>query len=792
MKKYKLITALVLLISITFSAQNGYIYVHKKAISEVVSLDFPFSLTGPSSYSKTFTLNDKPDNLNAFDLGNSHGAGEGQLWAVINNGSAAGSTHVTNGVLYTRLVNAPQWTAKNTGVTDVRSVDGIDANTAVYCNSSGTVYTYNAVTNVATSIGKPATIIDVASGGAGGVIVAVGSNGTLYKYSGTGTSWTPYSGTNVSNVYRVDVNPTNQDIVFIRTGANQAVYRLPGGSAASAIPVTISAPAGTSSAGDSLRDVAVSNNGTIYANYNNAASSANIFEYTSSWVDNPTSRSFSGITAGAGNQSWAINKVNPDQINHSIFSSTILSTSTSPGLWLDDERVRTTFDGNTIMIPVPAGTYTLKESASSGWSNSEIKIYDPTGDSSSDVTTLTSTIKVAAGEVVNVVYSNSLLNSINTPASCGTNYLLTFGTGEDAYAPAIKGFTSYHYRGSEGVSDGYYAVVKNKNDWYTTTPALINHTPTNQALPGDPTTNPPDPNGYYAIFNASYATDDFFRQTVTGLAEGTSYQFAFWVADLSPGNPIRPNVTMGVNDASGVLINSITTGDITDTNWGQYTFNFTATTSTVEIFLKNNSIGGLGNDIAIDDVSFAPTPPALPISTGLDGVAYTLLCSDPSASYQFVNTQTDGIWSTNTLDLITISATGLVTTKTGASGVASIIYSYYNAISGCTSTTTLYITVGVCGCYNDPATGTGADSQHGITLLQRAGADNGNWPMIRKSALTVLESNTKGFVITRMTTAQVTAIVAPQEGMMVYDTTLKCLKLYDGTAWSCFNTPACP
>ncbi|NRS94155.1 thrombospondin type 3 repeat-containing protein, partial [Frigoriflavimonas asaccharolytica] len=97
-----------------------------------------------------------------------------------------------------------------------------------------------------------------------------------------------------------------------------------------------------------------------------------------------------------------------------------------------------------------------------------------------------------------------------------------------------------------------------------------------------------------------------------------------------------------------------------------------------------------------------------------------------------------------------------------------------------------------CVCYNDPATGTGVDTKHGITLLQRAGVDNGNWPMIRQSAHTVLESNTKGLVITRMTTSQVTAIASPQDGMMVYDTDLKCLKLYDGTAWSCFSTPTCP
>ncbi|MGC4128488.1 MAG: Ig-like domain-containing protein [Bergeyella sp.] len=97
-------------------------------------------------------------------------------------------------------------------------------------------------------------------------------------------------------------------------------------------------------------------------------------------------------------------------------------------------------------------------------------------------------------------------------------------------------------------------------------------------------------------------------------------------------------------------------------------------------------------------------------------------------------------------------------------------------------------------CYNDPIiTGNGPDTKVGITLLKRAGADAPNgWPMVRKSGHIALESNTKGFVVTRMTTTQINAISAPQEGMMVYDTVDNCLKIYDGTVWSCFNTAACP
>ena len=101
-------------------------------------------------------------------------------------------------------------------------------------------------------------------------------------------------------------------------------------------------------------------------------------------------------------------------------------------------------------------------------------------------------------------------------------------------------------------------------------------------------------------------------------------------------------------------------------------------------------------------------------------------------------------------------------------------------------------------CYK-PAqtTGTALDTNHGITALGRAGADNSNWPMVRKGAWTVLEAKTKGFVVNRLTDAQITAIPSAdlREGMMVYNITQDCLQInIDGTAtgWRCFNTQTCP
>ncbi len=103
-------------------------------------------------------------------------------------------------------------------------------------------------------------------------------------------------------------------------------------------------------------------------------------------------------------------------------------------------------------------------------------------------------------------------------------------------------------------------------------------------------------------------------------------------------------------------------------------------------------------------------------------------------------------------------------------------------------------------CYKPAAIGgTTLDTKHGITALGRAGTTNNDWPMARKGAWTALESKEKGFVINRVdTTADLSNITNPIEGMMVYDKQAACLKVYttkagdSSPAWHCMNTPACP
>lgn len=91
-------------------------------------------------------------------------------------------------------------------------------------------------------------------------------------------------------------------------------------------------------------------------------------------------------------------------------------------------------------------------------------------------------------------------------------------------------------------------------------------------------------------------------------------------------------------------------------------------------------------------------------------------------------------------------------------------------------------------CYYDPVVGDGGNildsaGYWAITTLQQP---DKTWIPTRGNAFIVLESKTKGFVVTRLTTAQIETL-EPVAGMLVYDTTINCLKMYNGTKWGCLD-----
>lgn len=150
------------------------------------------------------------------------------------------------------------------------------------------------------------------------------------------------------------------------------------------------------------------------------------------------------------------------------------------------------------------------------------------------------------------------------------------------------------------------------------------------------------------------------------------------------------------------------------------------------------------------------------------------------------------------------TATGLVQVGSGvATGTYTINYQICRAsLPG--SCSTAVATANVTGintftvCYKPGVmSGAALSANAGITSLARANPGGTNWPEIRKGAWLILESKTKGFVLNRLTTAQISGIPSAdvKEGMVVYNTTLNCLQINtDGTpaGWECFNTQACP
>lgn len=162
------------------------------------------------------------------------------------------------------------------------------------------------------------------------------------------------------------------------------------------------------------------------------------------------------------------------------------------------------------------------------------------------------------------------------------------------------------------------------------------------------------------------------------------------------------------------------------------------------------------------------------------------------SSTQLTGTPTGGIYNSSNTSVATVNSAGVVSAL--AKGTTVITYI---TPAGCSVTIT--INVGDV-CYENPtpssASNQGKDSKFGITSLGRSGTENGNWPMVRKGAYMVLESKTRGFVIPRMTQAQVDKMSEVTtnlvEGMVVYNLTSNCIYVYDGVSWNCYKTQTCP
>lgn len=231
-----------------------------------------------------------------------------------------------------------------------------------------------------------------------------------------------------------------------------------------------------------------------------------------------------------------------------------------------------------------------------------------------------------------------------------------FGNGPN-YGPALPfGITNYTFI-SGTPNDGYYTLFYRTN-LYPSWHYSLDHTP-------DSTNGT---NGKSLIVNANAnASGEFYKRVVTGLCVNTTFEFSAWVMNLynpslgACGNGEIPiNVQFEIwNDTETVLLRSGNTGNIlgnTTPNWRQFALVFTTVNETSVILkMKNNGLGGCGNDLAIDDIEFKscgdlttienPLVPGNSVTTCESSVSVTLQAATIGGALHFYQWQssTDGI-----------------------------------------------------------------------------------------------------------------------------------------------------
>ena len=123
------------------------------------------------------------------------------------------------------------------------------------------------------------------------------------------------------------------------------------------------------------------------------------------------------------------------------------------------------------------------------------------------------------------------------------------------------------------------------------------------------------------LVNASLQPGDFYTQKVTGLCGGTTYEFAAFILNILKNNAcnligIDPIITFTIENLGGEIIKTYTTGNIAETEnpeWKQFGFFFTTPLDAEEVIIRirNNSSGGCGNDLALDDITFRACGPTV-------------------------------------------------------------------------------------------------------------------------------------------------------------------------------------
>ncbi len=209
----------------------------------------------------------------------------------------------------------------------------------------------------------------------------------------------------------------------------------------------------------------------------------------------------------------------------------------------------------------------------------------------------------------------------------------TFGTGANKAAlPA--GRTTYSYNGTSSLNDGDYMMYKNtagRPEWHSAS----DHTGNN--------------NGRAMVINAGLTAAEFYRDTIFNVISGVNYSMYLYVMNVNTlgtcgSSALLPKLQFIIESYNQTThtftqITNFSTGFIPQTSAPTWfavggSFQVPAGVTALRYRILNNSSGGCGNDLAIDDITFARAnfiPSTLPV-TGLEA---SVLRSGENVSVQW-------------------------------------------------------------------------------------------------------------------------------------------------------------
>ncbi len=175
-----------------------------------------------------------------------------------------------------------------------------------------------------------------------------------------------------------------------------------------------------------------------------------------------------------------------------------------------------------------------------------------------------------------------------------------FGSGPENVVSTDPNIApGYVYTTNTPPNDGFYTITNDMGKWGNFWGTWLRIADSSS-----------DPDGYMMVVNASYEPGIFYEEKIDGLCENTLYEFSALVINLirsGVADHIQPNVSFLLDGA----VKYNTGGIVQDEKWHKYGFTFTTdiNQTSVILTLRNNAPGGIGNDLALDNISFRPCGP---------------------------------------------------------------------------------------------------------------------------------------------------------------------------------------